>query len=316
MLNELKNLKNPGRKEDILFLLRNIIGDRALLEDDLKVLCSHAPAGLQLFYDARLPYCRSFSWILVDEVITIDKALLEYLDSDNVLNIELIKRTVKILFEKGIFRADMFTYNTDKCRITFRNEHLSLVYSAIRNTLISQGFFVIERENYRTFMYIDKKFERIVSKFCIETVHKFTLEQLKKKIENDAIVGVKAEEFAYDYEKRRITNKSLSAKIRIISDIDVTAGYDIISFEDNKSMNYDRYIEVKAISKNGFFWSANEYETARLKGKQYYLYLVDVSKVSRTNYKPTIIKDPANKIMKSDDWLVEAESYHITKIQI
>lgn len=314
MLNGLKNLKYPGGKEEILFLLRNIIGNRALLEEDLKVLCSHAPAGLQLYCDALLPYCKSFAWISMDEMITIDNSLIEYLDSDYVLNIELIKRTIKTLFGLGIFRADMFTYNIENCQIVFRNECLSLAYSTIRNTLISQGFFVIERQNHRTFMYVDTKFESIVLKLCMETVRKTTLEQLKKKIENDAIVGEKAEKFVLTYEKQRITNKCLSVKIRIISNIDVSAGYDIISFEKNQSTSYDRYIEVKAISKNGFFWSANEYETAKLKGKQYYLYLVDISKVSYANYKPTIIKDPANKIMKSNDWLVEANSYHIRKI--
>ena len=314
MLNELKNLRVPGRKEDILFLLRNIIGYRALLEDDLKVLCSHAPAGLQLFYDALIPYCKGFAWISMDEIITVDESLIEYLDSDNALNIELVKRTVKTLFDLGIFRADLFNYNIDNCQIAFRNECLSLAFSAVRNTLISQGFFEIERENYRTFMYVDSKYESIVSKFCAETYHKTTLEQLKKKIENDAIVGEKAEGFVLAYEKRRITNKYLSAKIRVISNIDVFAGYDIISFEQNQSMSYDRYIEVKAVSKNGFYWSANEYETAKRKGKQYYLYLVDISKVGYANYKPTIIKDPANKIMKSNDWFVKADSYHIRKI--
>ncbi|MBD5484393.1 MAG: DUF3883 domain-containing protein, partial [Lachnospiraceae bacterium] len=80
-------------------------------------------------------------------------------------------------------------------------------------------------------------------------------------MENNAIVGAMAEEFVLNYEHQRITNLELASKIRIISDVDVTAGYDIISFDSNQSTRYDRYIEVKATSKNGFFWSVNEYET-------------------------------------------------------
>ncbi|MBD5484952.1 MAG: DUF3883 domain-containing protein [Lachnospiraceae bacterium] len=314
MLNELKNLKYPGRKEDILFLLRNIIGDRALLPHDLSVICSHAPAGYQLFYDALLTYCTSFTWITVGEVIAVNESLYKYLDSDDVLNNELIKRTVKALFETGIFKTDMFAYDVEECRITFHNEHLPLAYSAIRNVLISQGFLNVDRDNHRNTMYVNSTFEEIVSRFCKETVRTFTLEQLKAKIENNAIAGAKAEEFALNYERKRITNLELVAKIRIISNVDVSAGYDIISFEANQSTYFDRYIEVKAISRNGFFWSTNEYETAKLKGKQYYLYLIDLAKVNRADYTPIIINNPANEIMESDDWLVEAESYHIRKI--
>ena len=32
----------------------------------------------------------------------------------------------------------------------------------------------------------------------------------------------------------------------------------------------DRFIGVKAISSYGFYWSKNEYETAKLKGEPYY----------------------------------------------
>lgn len=286
MLNELKNLKYPGRKEDILFLLRNVIGDRALLPDDLRVLCSHAPAGYQLFYEALLSYCKSFAWITEGEAITVNEPLLKYLDSDDVLNVELIRRTLKVLFETGIFKTDMFTYDVGECRTIFRNECLPLAYSAIRNVLISQGFLIADRENHRSIIYVNSTFEKIVSQFCKKTVHAFTLEQLKAKMENNAIEGAMAEEFVLNYERRRITNLELATKIRIISDIDVAAGYDIISFETNQSTYFDRYIEVKAISKNGFFWSANEYETAKLKGEQYYLYLIDLSKVNCVDYIP------------------------------
>lgn len=314
MLDELKKLKYPGRKEDILFLLRNIIGNRVLLPDDLKVLCSHAPAGYQLSYDELLSYCKSFAWISENEFIAVDESLLKYLNSDDALNDELISRTVKDLFEIGIFKADMFSYNVVDCRIIFHNERLPLIYSSIRNVLISQGFFVVDRENHKSVIYINSIYEKLVSRFCKETVRTLTLQQLKEKMENNAIVGAMAEEFVLNYEKQRITNPELLEKIRIISDVDVTAGYDIISYESNQSIHYDRYIEVKAISKNGFFWSVNEYETAKLKGKQYYLYLIDLAKMNCADYTPLIISDPSNEIMKSDDWLVEAESYHIRKI--
>ena len=76
----------------------------------------------------------------------------------------------------------------------------------------------------------------------------------------------------------------------------------------------DRFIEVKAISSSGFYWSKNEYETAKLKGETYYLYLVDLHKINQPDYTPEIIQNPAVTITESEAWLVEAQSYSIRRI--
>lgn len=101
---------------------------------------------------------------------------------------------------------------------------------------------------------------------------------------------------------------------RRISEVDVTAGYDIISYDSVKSKETDRFIEVKAISTSGFYWSKNEYETAKLKGETYYLYLVDLHKINQPDYMPEIVQNPAVAIMESEAWLVEAQSYSIRHI--
>ena len=128
----------------------------------------------------------------------------------------------------------------------------------------------------------------------------------------NAQAGEKAELCALQYEKNRIKNYSLVERIRIISDIDVCAGYDIVSFDSDESDDYDRFIEVKAVSNStAFFWSINELNTAKLKGKQYYLYLIDLQKALNERYIPTIINDPANVLFDSEEWFVELQSFHI-----
>ena len=85
--------------------------------------------------------------------------------------------------------------------------------------------------------------------------------------------------------------------------------------EHLKSTFYDRFIEVKAIpQKPSFFWSRNELEIAKLQGEKYFLYLVDLSKIENAEYCPQIISNPVQSIMKSPDWIVEPESYHVQKI--
>lgn len=68
------------------------------------------------------------------------------------------------------------------------------------------------------------------------------------------------------------------------------------------------------MSASGFFWSKNEYEVAKLKGDSYYLYLVELGRIDEPGYVPEMIQDPAANVMESDDWFVEARSYHIKRV--
>ena len=153
----------------------------------------------------------------------------------------------------------------------------------------------------------------MIAKHC-KTQHKqLTIENLKNIFEKNEIAGEKAELFVLSFEKTRI-GPPLCEKINRISEIDVSAGYDIVSYDSALSLTQDRFIEVKTISKTGFFWSRNEYEIAKLKGNRYFLYLVDLKKINEPDYVPEIIQNPATTIMKNDNWFIEAQSYHIKHI--
>ena len=138
-----------------------------------------------------------------------------------------------------------------------------------------------------------------------------SIEELQKKLQQDNEHGEQAERFVFEYEEKRLKQMEINNPPVRISAIDVTAGYDIISYESKFSDGYDRFIEVKAVSKSGFFWSKNEYETAKVKREKYYLYLVELGRVGDPGYIPEIIQDPASTVMESDRWFVEAQSYHI-----
>ena len=100
-------------------------------------------------------------------------------------------------------------------------------------------------------------------------------------------------------------------KVRRISEIDVAAGYDIVSFDSSQSQELDRFIEVKAVSNKGFYWSRNEYEMSKLKGDAYYLYLVELGRINQQNYEPQIIQNPAKNVMESQEWFVESQTFFI-----
>lgn len=142
---------------------------------------------------------------------------------------------------------------------------------------------------------IDNSFETVV------TVQKGILSEEKflKKYELLKEQGIAGENFVLEYEKNRIKDISLIEKIKNISKINVSAGYDIESFNSNKSIEFDRFIEVKTfIGNSHFYWTKNEIEKARIYGKNYYIYLVNYEKINNKDYEPEIIKNPYNNIYK------------------
>ena len=314
MLNELKNLEYQGGKDGLLFFICNVIGHRPITKKDASVICGHASGKHYWPIDDLVTYCSSFGWIDNDEEkLSISPEIVSCLENRDKLNRVLVISTVSQMFAAGIFYPDMFFYDVTQCCYAFRNELLPLSFSCVRNVLISQGFFTSQRNTTGTYFYISAVYESLIARYCKEQRRLLTLQALKKQLESNELAGERAEEFVLNFERKRISFP-LCEKIRQISEIDVSAGYDIISFETSSSQEYDRFIEVKATTGGGFYWSRNEYEIAKLKGNHYYLYLVDLSQTSCLNYSPRIIQDPANNIMRSEEWLTEVQSYYIRHI--
>lgn len=314
MLDALKNLEYRGGKSGLLFFLCDVISSRGIKISDAKVICSHAPGEHYLSVDSLIKYCIAFGWIKVDEdFITVESAILPFLEEKERLNIALIKSTVKVLFDCGIVESNMFCYDTVQCAYYFKNEMLPLSFSAIRNTLMNQGFFISHKNQQGLRFYISETYESLIAQHCTLQRKQLSLAELKKQLEKNNDAGEHAELFVMNYERKRL-GKPLGEKIKRISEVDVTAGYDIVSFDTEFSTCPDRFIEVKAISNSGFYWSKNEYEIAQLKGDTYFLYLVDLGKVTQHDYTPQIIKNPAKIIMESDRWFVEAQTYLIKSL--
>ena len=55
-------------------------------------------------------------------------------------------------------------------------------------------------------------------------------------------------------------------------------------------------------------------ETAEIKGKSYYLYLVNRDEISNANYVPMIISNPAQEIFNDSKWKIEIDKYYIQLI--
>lgn len=318
MLNELKKHHDIGTKNDLVYFLQAVIGTKSVREPDIQTICMHAPGDYLLNPEALIDFC-SFSHLIYKNPETNEFRLMpEMIDIiDNSIEVvhRIIKGTLNALFEFEVLRPELFTYSTTLNLYIFNNQFLQLDLSAVRNVLICCGFLIIKRDELSRYFVVAEEYEKVLSTYISKQKKKMSIEQLKEQLQRNEENGDIAEKYVMEYEKQRINDIIKSSHIKRVSEIDVGAGYDIASFENSRSCIHDRFIEVKAASKGeGFFWSKNEIDMAKIKSELYYLYLVNLRKINTPDYRPTIINNPAKNVLDSDEWFIEAQSFYIKRI--
>jgi hypothetical protein len=141
---------------------------------------------------------------------------------------------------------------------------------------------------------------------------RITAEQFAAKRDLDAANGILAEEWVLSQERDRLKDHPLIDQVRRISDEDVSAGFDILSFSSLSALQHDLHIEVKSyVGTRRFFWSRNEIAVAGELGEQYSLHLVDRTAMMTTGYTPQIIKGPYSALFQTGlpGWTISPDGY-------
>lgn len=311
MLTELKRCNTVGNIDGILFLVsilsnktyvnKSEIANRCSLESNILLNCS----GAVSFFNY-LGYVEDD----IDRVIPTEKInFMANLTNEQIIQ-RMIKDCITALTNDGIFDKDSTCFDVEHGRLSIKRSAFPIAYAAIRNFLISVGALDKEKNGE---IGINESYEADFSYELHSRKQKFGLDQLLEKQKEQNRRGLEAEEFVLKFEKERVQTKG--HKIKRISDFDVSAGYDIVSFDSASSSNYDRFIEVKCYTGNKhFYWSENEVDVARIKGDKYILCLVDYEKMNAPRYVPEFISNPFSVIFSDETWLVNTASYHIKKI--
>ena len=311
MLIELKRCNSIGDIDGLLFLLsillgkskvsRSEINNRCAIENGITVNCSGAIAFLEYL---KLVEITENSVIPTD---TINRLCAK--SREDTIN-EVVQLCLVKMIEDGIFDHDTLVFDAEKGHLSIKRSAFPLAYAAVRNFLTLAG--VLEKEKNGEIGVTDY-YESTFVKDLKERRKKFTLEQLLKQQEEQNKRGMEAEEFVLKLERNRIPGKS--HKIKRISDFDVAARYDIVSYASESSDKYDRFLEVKCyLGKPYFYWSENECDIAKQKGDKYVLCLVEYTRIGESGYQPQYIQDPYNVIFSDDSWLVNTASYKVQRI--
>ncbi|MFC1771357.1 DUF3883 domain-containing protein [Candidatus Margulisiibacteriota bacterium] len=259
-------------------------------------------------FEATLSFLEKLSLIRINSgKIIIEKNKKK----NNITNIEnLLKgdNFVSYLLER-LLSQDNYFFNEVKAfmnNFCFLDEvknykpttYVRLKESGIRNFLMELGLIIYDNKEdcYRIkndqSKYLKKWFD----------ISKISQKELTNILIKKNLLGEKAEKLVLEYEKKRLKKyPELIKNINYIAKTNISAGYDIKSFEASKNRKI-RYIEVKAVSIKDYMfqWSMNEIEVANFLGEQYYLYLLPVIGKDKFDInKLEIILNPYKKVFKA-----------------
>lgn len=310
-MNELTSYRSFGSAGYLCKLVRRI-GEGGHDEDDLSILMANDfPLGITNL---------SASLVLLQELGLYEKSAEDgFLRLTN--GIASLQNDDEQL--KRIISEQLLAYALDNCLIPIKSLRFDssaeavylpavkypLRFSAIRNVLIEFGGLVLSEGN----LYVSSELQHVLESRVAPSFDGMSPDELLKELELERYAGELAESFVLEYEKERL-GEALAGRVKQVSKMSVEAGFDIASFESSESITFDRFIEVKALGRNGFYISSGELKKARELGTQYLLCIVKMKMINNPGYVPEFIRDPISEIENSSMWRVKATGYHVTPV--
>jgi hypothetical protein len=201
----------------------------------------------------------------------------------------------------NIFDADsddVLWVSADDKRIGTYEERVLRILQQTKIAKYKEGYIVIEKQ--------DKDW--LTNELLNEA--KISQENLLNLLEQKKKHGIIAEEFVLHLEKERLMNSGrpdLARSVRRISENNIAAGYDILSFDGHESnLLPGRFIEVKGTTSNQvlFYISKNELDMAKRMRNRYWIYCV-LNVESKKLKQLKMIKNPYRAILHSRELKAE-----------
>jgi len=329
MLKDLLKFEKFGGKDELIFILFDVLSlnTNRKIEDIKKYAISNHFSIAQSF-DAIIELLRFASIVDIhNNIITVNDQLFDpnaYADKKHYfIESKFIEFFFKALKKESaiqiLFNPDSLGYNYEEDKYFVKENLLPYSYFPIRNLLLNIGFFHWENGDVTNHLIINSiynnTFKTVISwidNVRVNSKHKISIDQVKDGLILKEQLGIEAEEFVLKYEKRRLENHPNNALIKRVSNEFANAGYDIESFNSINDILIDRFIEVKSFANEiSFYWTKNELNTAIEFGNEYFLYLVDRTKMQVANYQPIILQNPYEKVFENEYWKKQVESWKI-----
>lgn len=324
MLERFQSQTKICNKSQIIYLVK-LLSSGVKSYNDLKLACNSFDYTFSRTFDNLIILLAWINLIRISKnkiELLIDKNLV--INSDNMISNLFFNNLFKEMNNTNLliefFNSDNIKYQAFEEIVTINNNLIYFKFSQFRNLLIDLEFLVKDNiiDNYFLINNYYKKWfiEEVIPLIDNQMISKkMSLSNLKKKQKQKELLGLEAEKFVFSFERKRLSNHVRFNDIKIISEDRSNAGYDIQSFNNDESIIFDRFIEVKSFDNfPNFFWSNNEVKVADQKQNNYFLYLVDRSKISQNNYTPLIIQNPYINVLLNDNWTKEVDKWFVKQI--
>lgn len=321
MLDDLSHyeyLGNPEYSWDVLTLLA--MRDKPWTRADIDNYYYGKLVGGAAIFDGCLPLLIRIGVVFEDGSLALNPDCEQYTRNVKYLKGKIIERVLLTLRDDEVFNEifcpENLSYDIVYHSIQINNSAFRFKYSNFKNLLINFGFLAPHPDKKIRKLIIHSAYKRFFDKQILPEVkrRKIGIEEFEKSQAQKQIYGEEAEDFILQYEKGRMLKHAKQKMIEKISTYDVSAGYDIISFDSIASLSIDRFIEVKSYSgKPAFYWSRNEMDQARIKKDKYYLYLVNRDEMNKEGYAPLMIQDPYETVYVSPSWNKTPSVTYVTK---
>ena len=280
--------------------VKGIYTPDVLIEDSIKHLLKDritVENSLGLLIDSNLVRIDSSGMCIAESIIPekLNHKIINNLIDRGVVG--RIAKTFSQASQEGIRNIDTF-----KLFPKYRGV-LSLATSLniVRHDIDRNTFFITkdDEELFKDFLEDDNltKYENGMS-----------LEKLQQQLSAQNLRGEAAEEFVLENERIRLKGHPKLDSIKRVSLTNVSAGFDIQSFESLNSTEIDKFIEVKSyIGTPGFYWSINEIDFAKEKGFKYCLIIINSENIIDGDYVIHEIRNPY-EIFKIDRHIKKKES--------
>lgn len=322
MLKELRHYSNFGTPNYFFELLTTLKNkqDVSYLRSDIEKLFYNKIIDGRSVFDGCLELALNIDILQTsNNIVTINEEISNSLNSVN----QMIDKFNEFLF--------LALKNDDEFHNIFCSEHLShdIIYKSLQ---INNAAFGLKHTNFKqllidfrviknhptpeiNYFIINVRYKKLFDKTVLPEIkkRKIGIEEFRKSMELQQIYGEEAERFVVDYETKRLNNKK---EINWVAEYIVNEGYDVASYNNENDIVPNRFIEVKSYDGDTpyFFWSRNEYLTAKRKQVEYWIYLVNRKEMNNKNYIPIMKQNPYESILKDDIWEKQVDKYKIELI--
>jgi len=307
MLVELKRYNSIGDTFGVAAFIQIVFQDVCIREQAARDLI-FIRQDVRVNFDVAESFFAYIGWLDVSDGVMSATERFRAMPHKDSLTEEMCRDCIVRILSDGVIDPEAVIYDVTSERYMLRRFAFPVSASIFRNTLLQFKAIVEVSDGFLVATEFEENFADAVRRRS----RKMSLEKLMKIQEAESEQGAAGEVFVLNYEKKRLGDLVAAGGVKRISDVDVCAGYDIVSRRSASSQCADRFIEVKTYRGSPhFYWTANEISKARLFGDQYVLALVDYDKIGQNGYEPTFISNPAIEVLENKGWIYTPTTYSV-----